>query len=275
LWVTLGLNLAVAGGKLFVGWHNHLLSLTADGTHSMLDGINNIVGLVALGAAARPPDEGHPYGHRRFETFAALGIGILLATVAIGVVREAIARTHGAAAPESGIVPFAVMGATIVINIFVARYESRAGKRLGSAFLVADAQHTLSDVFVSLAVIGALIGVALHQPIVDLIAAIVVALVIGRAAWRVLKDAFDVLSDSAALNTDELCALVNSVDGVRSCHKIRTRSSGGHVFVDLHIQVDPQITVAAGHHIAHEVVAAVKAKHPSVVDVLVHTEPSR
>jgi cation diffusion facilitator family transporter len=271
--VTLILNLAVAAAKIVTGLLFNVISMTADGLHSALDGLNNIVGIAVLGAAQRPPDADHPYGHRKFETLAALAVAVLLGMIGAGIIREAIARFGDHKPPISHWSTFAVTLVTLVVNIAVARYEARRGRALGSEFLVADSHHTRSDAFVSMAVLGALSAVALGLPILDLVVSALIVLFIGRAVWLILAQSLTVLSDAAALPPERVSTVVERVPGVRSCHKVRSRGPENAIFVDLHIQVDPEITTAASHRIAHEVVAAVKRDIAGVAEVLVHAEP--
>jgi cation diffusion facilitator family transporter len=271
--VTLVLNLAVAGAKVVAGVWFHILSLTADGLHSSLDGLNNVIGLVALGLAGRPPDEGHPYGHRKFETFAALGIGVSLGVLGAGLVREAILRVGSGFAPRTHPITFVVAVTTLLINVLVARYELRRGRELASELLVADAQHTRGDVMVTLGVLAALCAVALHLPALDLVAALAIAAFIAWTAYRVIAQNVSVLADAAVFETERVMSIARAVDGVRSVHKVRSRGAASHVFIDLHVQVDPAMPTLDSHALGHRVAAELKRQLPGVVDVLVHVEP--
>lgn len=272
--VTLVLNLAVAAAKIVVGERWHVLSLVADGTHSTIDGLNNVIGLVALRFASMRADAEHPYGHRKFETFAATLIAGSLLLVGVGVAREAFARAGGGAAPEAHPATFAAAFATIAVNVGVARWERAEGLRLASPILTADAAHTKSDVFVSLGVIAALVGVALRVPAVDLVAAVAIAVVIVRAAAQILLESMRVLADGAALDPAEIERVAREVPGVVDCHKIRTRGPAGHVFVDLHVVVDASLPVAESHAIGHSVEREVRRRVAGVAEVFVHGEPS-
>jgi cation diffusion facilitator family transporter len=275
LLITLALNLAVAAAKVATGMAFGILSLTADGLHSSLDGLNNVIGLVALSWAHRPPDEGHPYGHRKFETFAALGIGLSLGVLGAGLVREAIARLRTGTAPASHAASFAVALATLGINILVSRYEIRRGRELDSELLIADGQHTRGDVLVTCGVLGALLAVALHQPALDGAIALAIAAFIGYTAYRVIAHNVGVLADAAVLDVAHVTSIARGVDGVRAVHKVRSRGPAGHVFVDLHVQVDPAMPTLDSHALGHRVAAELKRVLPGVVDVLVHVEPFR
>ena len=154
LLVTLGLNLLVAGMKLAAGTLTHTLSVRADGFHSLTDGVSNVLGLLGVWWASRPPDAKHPYGHEKMEVIAGSIIGAALLLVAWDVVWGAIERlgTQGLP-PTPDAMTWAVLGATAAINVFVVVYERRQAQRLSSSFLASDASHTLSDLLVTLGVV--------------------------------------------------------------------------------------------------------------------------
>src|SRR5260221_14538567 len=138
LWITLLLNFIVAVAKIAVGTLTSTLSLLADGYHSLLDGSNNIVGLVALRFAHRPPDEDHQYGHRKLEVMASMAISVALFGMAYEVVRDSVGRLHGESVPEPGGTTLVVILGTLAVNLFVTRYEPRRVRELHSHFLMAE-----------------------------------------------------------------------------------------------------------------------------------------
>lgn len=274
LWWVLALNVGVAAAKLVYGLLIDSVSVTADGFHSLFDGTSNVIGLIGLGLAARPADKSHPYGHGKYETFASAAIGALLLFAAWRVGSSAIARLQDpGAGPAVDTVSFVVMLATLAVNLVVTTAERRAGDRLGSEILRADASHTASDVLVTLGVIGGLIAVRLGYPIADPILALLVAGFIVFTAFRVLASAGGSLADAARLAPTEVCAVALTVEGVLGCHDVRTRGSESEIYVDMHIQVDPGISVATGHAIAESVEKAVVEGFPAVVDAIAHLEP--
>lgn len=274
LWVILGLNLAVALAKLLYGMFIGSVAMTADGFHSMFDGTSNVIGLVGMSLALRPADDDHPYGHTKYETFASLVIGAMLMLAAWRVGAAAVERLiSGGAPPRVDVMSFVIMVVTLAMNIGVTTYERRVGTRLGSEILVADASHTGSDVFVSLGVIGGLAAVRLGFPIADPIIGLVVAGFIVVAAVRVFKAADATLADHARMLPSEIKDAVLTVPGVLGCHDVRTRGSVAEVLVDLHIQVDPVLSVAEGHAIAEEVERALCERFDQIADVIAHLEP--
>lgn len=275
LWVVLLLNVAVALAKLTYGILSHSAAMEADGFHSLFDGASNVIGLVGMWYAGRPADAGHPYGHDKFETFAAAVIGILLVVAGYTVGKGAVDSLMGHGVPtEVTTVSFAVMLGTLAINLFVTTWERRAGRRLGSEVLIADASHTLSDVLVSVGVIVSLVLVSQGFEAADGVVALLVAVVILRTAWGVLRGVLHTLGDAARLPAESVAAAACTVPGVVSCHAVRTRGSESHVYVDLHIQVAPDTTVARGHAITHEVETALRRDYGQISDVVVHLEPA-
>ena len=275
LWVVLFLNLAVASAKLVYGLMSHSAAMEADGFHSMFDGASNVIGLVGMWFASRPADDEHPYGHAKFETFAAALIGVLLVFAGYTVGKGAIDSLSGRGLPtEVTTASFAIMLGTLAVNIFVTAWERRAGRRLGSEVLVADASHTLSDVAVSLGVITSLVIVKLGFEQADGIVALLVAVIIMRTAWGIMRGVLHTLGDAARLPADEVAAVARSVPGVDGCHAVRTRGSEAHVYVDLHVQVAPGTTVEEGHAVAHQVEEALRLQYGQITDVVVHVEPA-
>ena len=207
LWAVLALNLAVALAKLVYGVISHSAAMEADGFHSLFDGASNIIGLVGMWFASRPADAEHPYGHAKFETFAAALIGIMLAFAGYTVGKGAIDSLLGRGLPtEVTTISFAIMLGTLAVNVLVTTWERRAGRRLGSEVLIADAGHTLSDVMVSIGVIVSLVIVGLGWEQADGIVALLVAVVIFRTAWGILRGVLHTLGDAARLPADEVAA---------------------------------------------------------------------
>jgi cation diffusion facilitator family transporter len=274
LWITLFLNLAVSAGKIVVGLLSGSVAMLADGYHSLVDGSNNVIGLIVSAFAYAPPDLGHPYGHRKFETAATLGIGGALLALAYNVVAEALGRATSARLPEIGLLNWAVMIGTMAVNLFVSLYEAREGRRLGSEYLVADAVHTRSDLYVSLGVVASFAGVRAGLVWADTAVAVVIAGVIAVQATRILVGAFHVLTDRAALPAEGLAAVAKGVEGVRAVRDVRTRGGADAVYVDLIAHVDGNLSLRAAHDVADRIEAALRAAHPQIVDVVVHLEPA-
>ena len=272
--VILVLNWAVAAAKMAVGLLTRVQSMTADGFHSLSDGTSNIIGLIGIGLSARPVDQDHPYGHKKYETFFSLGIAALLMLVAFNLIRDSFSRLFNPVIPQVEPISFIVMIATIVINMLVVKYEYKQGKELRSDLLVADSMHTKADVYTSLSVIIALVGIKMGFPIIDPIATFIISIFIGFAAFEIIKDASRILCDTVAImDSEKISAVVMGVKGVKACHKIRTRGRPDDICIDLHVQVDAIMSVDEGHNVSYAVEAALKKNIPEVTDVLVHLEP--
>ncbi|HEX7102595.1 MAG TPA: cation diffusion facilitator family transporter [Nitrolancea sp.] len=271
---VLVLNVVVAVAKLGYGLYTNSLSMTADGLNSLLDGASNVVGLIGLAVAARPPDPNHPYGHRRFETLTSLAIALFMLLALFEIVQGSIARLRHDVTPEVTVISFVVMLSTLAVNIGVTTWERRAATRLSSSILLADARHTGSDVFVTLSVIGGLILVQFGLTWADVVLALVVAAVIAWGAWQIVREAALSLSDEAVASTEQIEQAARSVAGVRGLHNIRTRGGEGIIWVDLHIQVDPAMHVDQAHDIASDVAAHIEAELGETADVTVHIEPA-
>ncbi|MBU0605572.1 MAG: cation diffusion facilitator family transporter [Candidatus Omnitrophica bacterium] len=272
--IILVLNWAVAAAKMVVGLLTRVQSMTADGFHSLSDGTSNIIGLIGIGLSARPIDQDHPYGHKKYETFFSLGIAALLMLIAFNLIRDSFSRFFNPVTPHVEPISFIVMLVTIAINILVVKYEYRQGKKLRSDLLVADSMHTKADVYTSLSVIVALIGIKMGFPIVDPIATFIISLFIGYAAYKIIKDASRILCDTVAIiDSKKISMVVMGIKGVKACHKIRTRGRPDDICIDLHVQVDAIMSVDEGHNVSYAVEAALKMNIPEVTDVLVHLEP--
>lgn len=275
LWIVLALNLLVAATKLVVGTMAGALSLVADGLHSVLDGSSNVVGLVGIAIASRPPDLDHPYGHRRFETLAALVIGALIAAGVVEIVHRIVdGLRSGHEPPDVTWATVGVVVATIGINLGISRYESRAGRRLRSSLLEADSKHTLSDAMAAGAVLLGFLGVALGAPWADLVAAGVVSIFIAATAFRILRSNLRVLVDEVQLDAQEVHRVATEVPGVHGAHHIRSRGTSDHVHLDLHVHLEPELSLTAAHAKTHEVIEALRHAFPEVADVVIHTEPA-
>jgi cation diffusion facilitator family transporter len=274
LLVTLFLNLAVSGSKIVVGTLSGSLSMVADGYHSLLDGANNILGLLVAAFAYAPPDRGHPYGHRKFENAATILIGAALLTLAYEVVQGALEHAAQATLPQIGVLNWAVMIATMAVNVFVAIYERAEGRRLRSDFLLADSAHTRADLYSSLGVIASFAGAKARLPWADAAVAVGIAAVIAWQAVKILVGAFHVLTDRAAIPPETITALLAGMAEVRDIREVRTRGSGDAVYVDLVVRLDGDLTLRAAHEVADRIERALIQARREIIDVVVHLEPA-
>ncbi|WP_440951449.1 cation diffusion facilitator family transporter [Methanococcoides sp. FTZ1] len=271
--IILFLNLMVAFVKIVYGTITNTLSMKSDGYHSLFDGISNIVGIIAIFVAAKPPDRSHPYGHQKFETLASIVIAVLIIFVGFEIIHNSIMRFTSEIQPTVTGLSFIVMIGTMAINLLVTEYERRKGEQLDSEILLADSIHTRSDIFVSLSVLVALVAIEAGYPIIDPLISLIIAAVIVRAGIDIIMKSSNTLCDAAQFEEDEICSLAYEIEGVRDCHKIRTRGSKGNIHIDLHIRVPPDMTVSEAHAISHKVIENLKQKLEGVGEVLVHIDP--
>lgn len=274
LFLTLGLNLIVMGIKLGIGWQTGALSLIADALHSITDSANNILGLIATHFASPQPDREHPYGHQKFDAIGALGIAAFLGIACFEILSSAVERLLqterepvNISAPGLWIL-LVVLG----INIFVAFYERHVGQKVGSQILIADAKHTMSDVWVTIVVIAGLIGVWLGYQWLDIALAFPVALLVFWSGWEVLKSNLPWLVDRMAIAPEAIHEIVLQVPGVLNCHSIASRGMvGRQAFIEMHLVVGVP-DVETSHKITEEIEARLTQKyHP--VRILIHVEP--
>ena len=272
--VEFTLNLLIAAVKGVLGIWTGSLAIASDAVHSVLDGVNNVGGFIVLRWAEAPPDDGHPYGHRKFETLAAAVIGVSIAAVALRLGWAAIdSLIYGSSRPDTSVVSYVILVMTLGINLFVAFYERAAAKRLGSEYLAADAAHTASDVLVTCLVIASVVSASAGVRWADPVGALLVTAVIGRVAWLVIARSLAPLADAVVLNADDIATVCKSVAGVSDCHRVRSRGTAQFVHVDLHVLLDGELSLRAAHDIAGDVEAELKRTYPEIVDVTIHMEP--
>jgi cation diffusion facilitator family transporter len=280
LLITLFLNLFVMGLKGAVGLSIGSLSLQADALHSVTDSLNNVLGLLASRLSSPYPDRDHPYGHHKFEAVAALGIAAFLGIACFEILQGAVERLW------KGGKPIEITGAelwllllVLGVNIFVTAYESKVGRRISSPILIADAKHTLSDVWVTIAVLAGLFGVwqgnRLNMPQLqwlDVMLSFPVAGLVFYSGWTVLKDNLPWLVDEVAIAPETIYDIVMEVPGVINCHDIASRGLlGRQVFIEMHLIVEAD-DVETAHRITEAVEARLEERF-SPVRVVIHVEP--
>lgn len=269
-WATLLLNLAVAGAKLFFAAWTRSLSIFSDGLHSLMDGGSNVIALVALRIASQPPDEDHPYGHRKFETLGAMGISALLCLAAWEILTGAWDRIrHPVRLPEVNLWVLGGMLGLMGVNATVAFYERRWGRRLQSPLLLADAEHTKSDVLASALALVAMFAALFEQYWMDTVSAVLIVGLILWAAYGIVRDSTMTLSDARRLDPRPIRLLVEGIEGVRNCHMIRSHGTPTNVHVDLHIVVSPRLSAQRAFEIENTVIARLKKAYPQIAEVTV------
>jgi cation diffusion facilitator family transporter len=271
--LTLSAHLLISGAKLAVGYHGNIVSLQADGLHSLFDALSNVIGLFALGYALMPPDPEHPYGHRKVEVVASLAIGIMLLLALLEIGRGIWGSLSGGRPPEVGLLALGVQCGAVVGALLISKYERNRARHYDSMLLEADSEHTLSDALSGLAVIAGMLLVTFGIPLGDVIAALVVMVFIGFAAYRVIRTVMDVMVDAAYLDAEEVCKVANGFPEVLSCHYVRSRGMQGNVHLDLHITMDPETTLAKSGDVMLALKVALRRKFPEVADIIIQVEP--
>ncbi len=262
--------------KIAVGWLAHSQALIADGLHSLSDLATDFVVLYAAKHSHREADEDHPYGHGRIETLATVGLGISLMGVAIGIGYDAVSHMN---APDQlvapGILALVVAVISVVSKEAIYQYTRNAARRLRSNMLMANAWHSRSDAISSIVVIIGIVGAMMGHAYLDSVAAIAVAAMIAKIGFELVRDSTKELIDTALEPDviDSIRQVVLGVDGVRALHMLRSRRSGSDALVDLHLQVDPRISVSEGHQIGDTVRRRLLERVDEVTDVTVHIDP--
>ena len=274
-WVSVWVNLFLATAQVVIGLFARSQALIADGVHSLSDLVADALVLVAARHAHADADDNHPYGHARFETAAALAIGMILLGTGVGLVWNAGMRlSEGGAA--AAVHPLALVAAVITLGAKegLFHYMRRIGERLKSSMLIANAWHARADALSSLVVAVGIGANLMGYHSMDAVAAIIVGFMIARAGWHFSVDAFHGLTDHA-LDAEEIARIretIEAIDGVRDVHELRTRRMGDWAVIDMHVEVDAHLTVSEGHFIAEQVAAQVKAAH-RVAECTVHIDP--
>ena len=262
--------------KVVIGLLAHSQALVADGIHSFSDLFTDFLVLFAAKHAHREADEEHPYGHGRIETVATVALGVALLSVAVGISYDAIRRLME---PELLLVPGVLALLAALVSVFakeaIYQYTVRIARRLRSNMLHANAWHSRSDAISSIVVVIGVGGTMAGLPWLDAVAAVVVALMIAKIAWELLWKSLQELIDTA-LDPEQVKAIsasIRDVPGVRSLHMLRSRRSGSDALVDVHILVDPRLSVSEGHQIGETVRSRLLQGHDEVTDVMVHIDP--
>ncbi|NLZ92984.1 MAG: cation transporter [Firmicutes bacterium] len=274
LWIILFANIAVAALKVIVGTVISSTSMIADGFHSFTDGSSNIVGLIGVHFASKPVDEDHPYGHGKFEMLAGLFIAGMLLMLSGKIVMDAVSRIFNPVLPDITLESLLVLLLTLVINIFVSTFEFKAGKKLNSQILISDSMHTRSDIFITIGVLATLISIKLGlPPIVDPLASFIVAGFIIHTAYEIFTANSSILLDKVAVDANIIRDIVLSFEQVKDAHKIRSRGSKNDLHIDMHIMLEPGLSVEESHELIHLIEDRIKDEIKQKVQLIAHIEP--
>lgn len=266
----------LALGKLTGGTVAQSQSLIADGIHSVSDLVTDLLVILAARHSSQEADSEHPYGHGRIQAIATALLAVSLAAIALGIAWDALSRLRGnGQLMTPGWLAVAVAAVSVVAKEAVYQYTIRVGQKLDSGLLRANAWHSRTDALSSLIVIAGVLGVMLGFPWADAIGAVGVAVIIFYAAFKIGREAFDELIDTG-LDPKTLTLMretILSVSGVIDVHEIRTRRMGSQLLADMHIHVNPLISVSEGHHIGDRVMQVLGERFKTLADIVVHIDP--
>ncbi|MBQ1648780.1 MAG: cation transporter [Bacteroidales bacterium] len=277
-------NLLLVGLKALAGVAGHSAAMVSDAVHSLSDFVTDIVVLVFVRVSARPQDEGHDYGHGKFETLATLFIGLALAAAAVGIVVSGATKLaswlQGEDLPSPGKIALWAALISIITKEILFQYTRIKGRKLNSPALEANAWHHRSD---ALSSIGAAIGIGgaivlgERWTVLDPLASIVVGAMLVKVAWDLLGPSFGELTDSS-LPTDmeqEMLRIISAVEGVEDPHNLRTRRIGNHIAAEVHIRLDGKLTLESAHEKASEVERRFKERFGKESHIIIHMEPRK
>lgn len=277
-WVGIWVNVVLSAVKIVAGYVGNSQAVLADGLESGMDILTSFALLACARFWVAPPDEDHPYGHRRIETITTLGIGLVVAGVGGAIVFGALSSLRTGEHQHPSLVAFLAAILSVTSKELLYRWSAREGRKIRSSAVVANAVHHRSDAISSVPVVIS-VGVAQIVPgwtFLDAIGALFAGGFILKAAadiaWPALREMADTGADAKI--RERIRELATAVDGVRGVHDLRTRYVGSGLYVDLHVVVDPEIPVREGHRIGDAAMERVRAQMPEVLDVLVHIDPS-
>ena len=274
LWIILFANLGVAITKIIIGYLINSASLSADGIHSMSDGMSNIIGIIGITIAVKPVDKKHPYGHKKSEIIASLFIGAMLFVLGIKIFMTGLDRFMHPEELNITTISLISLIITIIINFFVTIYENKKGKEYDSYILISDSIHTRSDILISLGVLISLLLIKIGVPIViDPIISIIISFFIFRASYEIFKESINILLDSAVIDEEQIKNVVNSFTEVKDIHKIRSRGSHNDMYVDMLIMIEPNTSLEQSHALSHRIEDEIKKKINNKCQVIIHMEP--
>ncbi len=275
LFLILLLNLAVVIVKVIVGMRTGSLAVLGAALESALDTLNNVIGIILVRIAAREADEDHPYGHDKFQTLGNLAIVGFLSISCFELLRESTSHLLGLASPRPpGQLDLIMLAATAVVNVFVVRYERRRGRDLNSPFLLADAEHTNSDLYVTGLAFASLVLTRLGWGVLDPALALIVALLIAWTGMRILKSTVPILVDERAIDSAEIRQLLSEFPAIADVRAVRSRATAsGVLFAEVTIGVAGEMTVEDAHLLADAVEARIMQKLGES-HVTIHVEPS-
>lgn len=281
-WVGFWVNAVLMVLKVAIGFYGDSDALVADGIHSLSDFATDLIVLIFVGIAYKGADSGHPYGHGKFETFAALAIGVILFGVAVGIgisgTKAVVAAIGGVNPPRPDLWTVVVALLSILAKEWLFHYTIKAGRKVDSASLTANAWHHRSDAVSSVATLAGVSAAYFLGDkwcILDPVASMLIAVFIAVSAVGICRPAVNELLEKSLspARLAEVEQTISSVPGLRRFHRLRTRRNGHSVIIDAHIKVRPDISVRDGHDIATAVEKALRGRLGNDIITNIHVEP--
>ncbi|WP_432698619.1 cation diffusion facilitator family transporter [Marinobacterium sp. YM272] len=269
------LDLALGIIKIVIGIFSNSAALVADGLHSLSDLFTDVMVIIVLRLSHQAPDRNHPWGHGRFETIGTVVLGVILALVGVLIAYDSIMRLFADTQPPTPAWPALIAAAiSIAGKEWIFRYTLKVGKALKSDLIIANAWHSRSDALSSIVVLVAVAGSMLGIWWLDGLAAVLVALMIGKIGWELIARSVSELVDTALPEerVKELRETILSVEGVESVHSFKSRQMGSQSQLEMHLQVQPHLSAAEGHYIGDVAVLKLKERFDHIGHVIFHID---
>jgi len=275
--ISLAVNILLTALKFTCGILGKSQVMMADAVHTLSDTVTDVAVFTGSAYWSKPPDKEHPYGHRRIETLITIFISLSLASVGLVLAYNGLTCLLEGNVQKTGWIAFIAAIISLFSKEILFRWSFSIGKKTGSSALIANAHHQRSDALSSIPAAIAVAASAINPKLwfLDDIGAIVIAFFIMNIAWKIGCPALSELIDTGAPQKDleHIKTLTLEINGVRDAHAVRTRYIGSGIQTDLHVLVDPEITVREGHRISDKVKQHLTSKGPNIIDAVIHVEP--
>jgi cation diffusion facilitator family transporter len=273
-----GVNVLLCVFKFIIGYAGNSRALVADAVHSLSDLVSDFIVLLGIHFGSMPPDKNHHYGHKKIETATEVALGIILIIVAIKLAYDSAAAIWLRKISQPTTITIAAAIISILSKEWLFRWTKRVGVKYDSPAIIANAWHHRSDAFSSVAVLVGLVftQISSHLLVMDAIASLVVSVLILKVGWSITHEGYKKIIDTAppVSYVDKVLSLIRNYPGVTNPHKLKMRYIGNGIHMEVHIEVDPDISVRDGHDLAAGIKHMIKDHDKRVIDVIVHVEPA-
>ncbi len=281
-WIGFVANLILSVAKIIAGFFGQSAAMLADGIHSLSDFITDAIVIIFIRISGKESDNDHAYGHGKYETFATLLISLALFIVSGSLLwtatNEIIYVINGGVIEEPGMIALWAAIISIIVKEILFRYTIKVGRRIGSQVIIANGWHHRSDAFSSIATtlgISGAIFLGVSWRVLDPIAGVIVSLLIVKVAFDLAKPSVEELLEKSLPREvcDNIVEIILSYDHVRGYHKLKTRKIGDHIAMDVHIQLDGDLSFVESHNITKHIELALKEKLGNNLHINIHAEP--